>query len=221
MSWISWIGTVISRRSCWKLLIKNIRQSNHKDRALRPSVRKADQSLPGHRDYLEQLESSSSHLDSLLLDTTSTINLLSSLTASFKTVEAQTTAFQKQCEDLLKEQKRMTELADDMGQNLKYYSYLEPITRRLNAPGAGSYVRSKEFSNMLTRLDECLDYMTTHVGISSVPTSCADRRIAKPTGSKYIPFSISLADDSRIDLDSKSFRRRFTRHCFGCHTKDR
>lgn len=57
----------------------------------------------------------------------------------------------------------MAKLADDISQNLKYHSYLEPITRRLNAPGAGNYVRSEEFSNMLSRLDECLSYMATHV----------------------------------------------------------
>lgn len=65
---------------------------------------------------------------------------------------------------MLKEQKRMTSLADALGENLKYYNYLEPVTRRLNTPGAGSFVRSKEFSEMLSRLDECLNYMAAHVG---------------------------------------------------------
>lgn len=57
----------------------------------------------------------------------------------------------------------MTGLADDLEDNLKFYNYLEPITRRLNAPGAGSFIRSKEFSEMLSRLDECLHYMAAHV----------------------------------------------------------
>ena len=57
----------------------------------------------------------------------------------------------------------MTELASNLDKNLKYYSFLEPVTRRLNAPGAGSFVRSKEFSEMLSRLDDCLDYMAAHV----------------------------------------------------------
>ncbi|KAI5298381.1 Golgi transport complex subunit 3, partial [Ascosphaera atra] len=45
---------------------------------------------------------------------------------------------------------------------MQYYNLLEPASRRLNAPGAGSTVRSKEFSDMLARLDQCLDYMQTH-----------------------------------------------------------
>lgn len=113
--------------------------------------------------YQTQLELSHSHLGSLLSDTTSTLRLLASLTGSFKEVEAQTTIFQKQCEGLLDEQKRIEGLADDLDQNLKYYNFLDPVTRRLNAPGAGSFVRSKEFSEMLARLDECLSYMAAHV----------------------------------------------------------
>ena len=112
---------------------------------------------------MRQLELSQSHLDSLLSDTTSTLSLLSSLSEAFKAVESQTTTFQKQCEGLLKEQKRMTDLAEGIESNLNYYNYLEPVTKRLNAPGAGNFVRSREFSNMLSRLDECLEYMSAHV----------------------------------------------------------
>ena len=83
-------------------------------------------------------------------------------------MESQTTAFQKQCEGLLQEQKRIESLADDLDHNLKYYNYLEPVTRRLNAPGAGSFVRSKEFSEMLARIDDCLDYMSAHVGLTLI-----------------------------------------------------
>jgi len=118
-----------------------------------------------YRSYQKQLELSQSHLDSLLSDTSSTLDLLASLTSSFKEVEGQTTTFQKQCEGLLQEQMRITNLADALEHNLKYYNYLEPVTRRLNAPGAGNFVRSKEFSDMLARLDECLEYMTAHVRV--------------------------------------------------------
>lgn len=115
------------------------------------------------RSYQNQLDLSKSHIDILLRNTSSALNLLSSLSDSFKMVEAQTSTFQKQCEGLLQEQKRMTDLAVNINQNLKYYAFLEPVTRRLNAPGAGKFVRSKEFSEMLSRLDDCLEYMTTHV----------------------------------------------------------
>ena len=122
-----------------------------------------DSSHDEYTAYQKQLELSESHLDSLLSDTSSTLQLLTSLKTSFKGVESQTTAFQKQCEGLLKEQRRIEGLADDLEHNLKFYQFLEPVTRRLNAPGAGNFVRSKEYSDMLARLDDCLDYMAAHV----------------------------------------------------------
>ncbi|KAL9595670.1 MAG: hypothetical protein Q9219_006303 [cf. Caloplaca sp. 3 TL-2023] len=115
-----------------------------------------------YTDYQRELDVYSSHLDSLNSDTTSTLQLLSSLSNSFKAVETQTDTFRKQCEGLIEEQKRLTQLADGINHNLKYYSFLEPVTRRLNAPGAGNFARSEEFSGMLARLDECLEYMAVH-----------------------------------------------------------
>ncbi|KAL1953144.1 hypothetical protein VTO42DRAFT_3558 [Malbranchea cinnamomea] len=111
---------------------------------------------------LDELELSTSHLDSLLRDTSSTLEILSSLSESFRAVESQTSAFQQQCEGLLSAQEKSTKLADEIHENLQYYDFLDPASRRLNAPGAGNTVRSKEFSDMLRRLDECLDYMQAH-----------------------------------------------------------
>ncbi|KAL4873511.1 hypothetical protein BDV12DRAFT_79772 [Aspergillus spectabilis] len=111
---------------------------------------------------LNELQMSKSHLDSLLSDTSSTLNLLTKLSEDFKTVDLQTSNFQKQCEGLLSAQKRDSELVTDIEYNLQFYDFLDPASRRLNAPGAGNTVRDQEFSDMLRRLDECLDYMETH-----------------------------------------------------------
>lgn len=111
-----------------------------------------------------------SHLDSLLSNANSTLELLASLSNSFKAVESQTTAFQAQCEHLLNDQKRTLKMADDIADNLQYYTYLDPITKRLNAPGAGRWVQSQEFSDMLSNLDACLDYMQSHVRLFEWPS---------------------------------------------------
>ncbi|KAH9862324.1 hypothetical protein IAQ61_010527 [Plenodomus lingam] len=115
-----------------------------------------------YRLYQDQLLLTRTHLDNILSDTTSTLDILSSLSDSFKMVEAQTNAFRTQCEGLIDDQKRITKLADDMEQNLRYYLYLEPTTKRLNAPGAGKIVRGTEFTDMLANLDSCLEYMQAH-----------------------------------------------------------
>jgi hypothetical protein len=103
-----------------------------------------------------------SHLNNIVADATSTLDILSSLSGSFKAVEAQTDAFRTQCEGLINDQTRITKLAEDMQKNLRYYLYLEPTTKRLNAPGAGKIVRGKEFVEMMANLDSCLEYMQAH-----------------------------------------------------------
>ena len=115
-----------------------------------------------YRQYQSQLHMAAHHLDNIIDDTTSTHDILSTLSDSFKAVEAQTDAFRTQCEGLIDDQKRITKLGDDIAQNLRYYLYLEPTTKRLNAPGAGKIVRGKEFTDMLANLDSCLEYMQAH-----------------------------------------------------------
>ena len=106
---------------------------------------------------------SKTHLDALLADTASTLDHLTNLSESFKAVESQTSNFQKQCEGLLLAQKHELELADGIETNLQYYDFLEPASKKLNAPHAGRHVRDKEFSDLLRHLDQCLDYMEIHV----------------------------------------------------------
>lgn len=99
----------------------------------------------------------------MLEDTNDALDLLAKLSESFKTVESQTTAFQAQCEDLLAEQRHLRGLADEVGTDLQYYAYLEPLTRRLNAPGASRLIRSNDFLDMLSNLNTCIDFMDQHV----------------------------------------------------------
>lgn len=127
--------------------------------------------------YQDQLYFTRSHLDSIIRDTSSALETLSSLSESFQAVEAQTTAFRKQCENLIEDQKRVTKLSDDIEENLRYYLYLEPITKRLNAPGAGNHVRTKEFADMLSNLDSCLEYMQSHVRLLIFDASAVLNRV--------------------------------------------
>lgn len=116
--------------------------------------------------YYDQLNLSQHHLDSLAQSTNDALTVLSTLSDSFKAVDEQTTAFHAQCESLITEQRRITDLAENINHNLQYYAYLEPMTRRLNAPGAANLVRADEFPDMLKNLDQCLDYMQAHVCVS-------------------------------------------------------
>lgn len=113
--------------------------------------------------YKDQLELTERHLDALIVDTNASLDLLTTLSNSFQAVETQTTSFQSQCEDLIDEQKRLQKLADDVGTDLYFYTYLDNVTRRLNAPGAGRLVEDAVFGEVLDNLNSCIDFMTKHV----------------------------------------------------------
>lgn len=112
--------------------------------------------------YGEQLSMTERHLDTLIQDTNSALELLASLSESFRGVEEQTTSFQAQCEDLLSEQRRLQKLADEVGTDLHYYAYIDSVSRRLNAPGAGRLVEDESFGEVLENLDACIAFMEKH-----------------------------------------------------------
>jgi conserved oligomeric Golgi complex subunit 3 len=103
------------------------------------------------------------HLDGLIDDTNAALKLLTSLSNSFQAVQSQTTSFQSQCEDLLTEQRRLQKLGDEVGTDLHFYAYLDNVTRRLNAPGAGRLVDDSEFGEIFRNLNSCIAFMTKHV----------------------------------------------------------
>ncbi|QIX00570.1 hypothetical protein AMS68_006087 [Peltaster fructicola] len=121
-----------------------------------------DASHADHEAYLRHIQLTDAHLTALLSSTSLALATLSDLSSSFATVASQTATFREQCESLLSEQRRLTELADVIEDNASYYGYLEPLTRRLNAPNAASLVLSHDFPNILRTLDTCIMYMEAH-----------------------------------------------------------
>ncbi|KAI1171629.1 Sec34-like family protein [Nemania sp. FL0916] len=121
-----------------------------------------DASQHEYRLYQDQLDITERHLDRLVADADGALRLLTSLADNFRAVEAQTSSFQAQCDDLLSEQQRLQKLADDVGTDLHYYAYLDGVTRRLNAPGASRLVNHENFGEILTNLDACIEFMIKH-----------------------------------------------------------
>jgi hypothetical protein len=128
-----------------------------------PSACSSCPSLTRRRLYHDQLSLTERHLDGLIDDANATLTLLTSLSDSFQSVEAQTTTFQAACEGLLQEQSRLELLADQVGTDLYYYIYLDTATRRLNAPGASRLVDDDEFGTMVENIDSCINFMQSHV----------------------------------------------------------
>ena len=115
--------------------------------------------------YRDQLQLTERHLDGLIGDANATLQLLTTLSNAFQSVENQTSSFQSQCEDLLNEQRRLEKLADEVGTDLHYYAYLETATRRLNGPGASRLVDDDSFGEMVENIEACIVFMNEHVSI--------------------------------------------------------
>ena len=120
------------------------------------------------------------HLDTLVQDTNGALELLASLSGSFRAVEEQTTSFQAQCEGLLAEQRRLEKLGEEVGTDLHYYAYLDNVTRRVNAPGASRLVDDDAFGEILENLDSCIEFMEKNVSLWCLRT--LDRFLVTSTG---------------------------------------
>ena len=115
--------------------------------------------------YHDELAMTERHLGTLITDADNALKVLESLCQSFRAVDDQTSSFQAQCDGLLTEQKRLETLAESVGTDLQYYTYLDSATRRLNAPGAGRLVEGGSFAEILSTLDSCIEFMTRNVGV--------------------------------------------------------
>ena len=120
--------------------------------------------------YHDQLALTERHLGTLIEDADSTLKVLETLCQSFRAVEDQTRTFRAQCDDLLSEQKRLQVLANEVGTDLYYYSYLDNVTRRLNAPGAGRLADDDVFGEVLENLEACIAFMSKNVGDADFPS---------------------------------------------------
>jgi conserved oligomeric Golgi complex subunit 3 len=89
---------------------------------------------------------------------------LKHVVASAKAVADTTAAFREQCETLVAERKRMSELADALRCRLTYFEELETLTVKFgNGPDAISPTHP-DFVKLLHRLDECVTYASSSTG---------------------------------------------------------
>ena len=104
----------------------------------------------------------------LLKTTDDTLLLLTWLKKSFMEVESQTSSFQTQCENLVKEEQRLETLSLRIGHGLAPYAELESILTKLNRPGT-DFVKTRSFADMLKTLDWCLESLGQYVIYQLLP----------------------------------------------------
>ncbi|KAG0208884.1 Golgi transport complex subunit 3 [Mortierella sp. GBA30] len=111
-----------------------------------------------YRNYLTVVLLYKEACDGFLKQIDETSQCFESLEGHYAFVEEKTRALQLACEKLLQEQTSLQTLANTMASKLSYFHQLEAVTRLFNTPGEDICLRP-EFAPMLSKLDECLDYV--------------------------------------------------------------
>ncbi|XP_053937399.1 conserved oligomeric Golgi complex subunit 3 isoform X2 [Cuculus canorus] len=117
------------------------------------------------RDYLSGFQE---QCDAILNDVNSALQHLESLQKQYLFVSTKTGTLHEACEQLLKEQSELVDLAENIQQKLSYFNELENINTKLNSPTLS--VNSEGFIPMLAKLDDCIAYISSH-DPSAVPNS--------------------------------------------------
>lgn len=117
-----------------------------------------------YRNYLSVVQQYQDACDEFLQDLSTACELFDDLEKDYSFVEIRTRSIQTVCETLLKEQGRLTQLADGLADRLEYFNQLEPIAKLFNSPG-DNICLNEEFIPMLDKLDKCIDYMQKHVSM--------------------------------------------------------
>ncbi|NXP68173.1 COG3 protein, partial [Chloropsis cyanopogon] len=114
------------------------------------------------RDYLSGFQE---QCDAILNDVNSALQHLESLQKQYLFVSTKTGTLHEACEQLLKEQSSLVDLAENIQQKLSYFNELENINTKLNSPTLS--VNSEGFIPMLAKLDDCIAYISSHVSHSA------------------------------------------------------
>uniref|UniRef100_A0A672JQ52 Conserved oligomeric Golgi complex subunit 3 n=1 Tax=Salarias fasciatus TaxID=181472 RepID=A0A672JQ52_SALFA len=105
--------------------------------------------------------------DAILKDVSAALEQLDSLQKQYLFVSNKTGALHEACEQLLKEQSELVDLAESIQQKLSYFNELENINTKLNSPTLS--VNSEGFIPMLSKLDDCIEYVSSHPNFKDYP----------------------------------------------------
>ncbi|XP_076119779.1 conserved oligomeric Golgi complex subunit 3 [Alosa pseudoharengus] len=120
-----------------------------------------------YRKTRDSLNGYQEHCDSILNDVNEALQHLDSLQKQYLFVSTKTGTLHEACEQLLKEQSELVDLAESIQQKLSYFNELENINTKLNSPTLS--VNSEEFIPVLSKLDDCIEYVSSHPNFKDYP----------------------------------------------------
>uniref|UniRef100_A0A3P9A7Z8 Conserved oligomeric Golgi complex subunit 3 n=1 Tax=Esox lucius TaxID=8010 RepID=A0A3P9A7Z8_ESOLU len=134
--------------------------------------------LQSKMDQEEGAEKTRDHLncyreqcDAILNDVSAALEHLDSLQKQYLFVSNKTGTLHEACEQLLEEQSELVDLAESIQQKLSYFNELENINTKLNSPTLS--VNSEGFIPMLSKLDDCIEYVSSNPNFKDYPVYLA------------------------------------------------
>ncbi|CAH2224041.1 conserved oligomeric Golgi complex subunit 3 isoform X1 [Pelobates cultripes] len=124
-----------------------------------------------YRDMRDYLSGFQEQCDAILNDVNTALQHLESLQKQYLFVSTKTGTLHEACEQLLKEQSELVDLAENIQQKLSYFNELENINTKLNSPTLS--VNSEGFIPMLAKLDDCIFYISSHPSYKDYPVYLA------------------------------------------------
>ncbi|CAL8322159.1 unnamed protein product [Merluccius merluccius] len=124
-----------------------------------------------YRKTREHFFSYQEQCDAILADVNAALERLGILQKQYLFVSNKTGTLHEACEQLLKEQAALVDLAESIQQKLSYFNELENINTKLNSPTLS--VNSEGFIPMLSKLDDCIEYVSSHPNFKDYPVYLA------------------------------------------------
>ncbi|MEE6471147.1 hypothetical protein FKM82_009194 [Ascaphus truei] len=124
-----------------------------------------------YREMREYLSGFQEQCNCILNDVNIALQHLESLQKQFLFVSTKTGTLHEACEQLLKEQSELVDLAENIQHKLSYFNDLENINTKLNSPTLS--VNSEGFIPMLAKLDDCISYISSHPNFKDYPVYMA------------------------------------------------
>uniref|UniRef100_A0A6B2EI61 Conserved oligomeric Golgi complex subunit 3 n=1 Tax=Phlebotomus kandelakii TaxID=1109342 RepID=A0A6B2EI61_9DIPT len=120
-----------------------------------------------HRRFLGRLEDKRADCDDLLRQIEGTLQSLKQLEGEFQFVSTNTSSLHTASEKLIEDQERLSGLDQEIRRRLQYFTQLETIGQKLQNPTLS--VMGDNFSDILNRLDESLEYLESHKNFRDYP----------------------------------------------------
>ncbi|KAL0985564.1 hypothetical protein UPYG_G00158660 [Umbra pygmaea] len=124
-----------------------------------------------YRKTREHLNCYQEQCDAILNDVNAALERLDSLQKQYLFVSNKTGTLHEACEQLLKEQSELVDLAESIHLKLSYFNELESISTKLNSPTLS--VNTEGFIPMLSKLDDCIEYVSSNPNFKDYPVYLA------------------------------------------------